>query len=83
MVLTLLYSWIVRKYQQGLFVIAAKGFMQLKIDKADSSTVRKSGLKKHVWFQAWGMLKDDKLEVYSDYPPKVCPPSAPLINVEV
>lgn len=62
--------WITRKYQQGLFICAAKGFVQLKIEKADPSTVRKSGLKKHVWFQAWGCVKDDKIEIYSDYPPK-------------
>lgn len=63
--------WITRKYQQGLFICAVKGFAQLKIEKADPSTVRKSGLKKHVWFQAWGFVKDDKIEFYSDYPPKV------------
>lgn len=66
-------NWITRKYQQLLFVPAAKGHVQYKVEKADHSTVRKSGVKKHIWLPGWAIIKDDRLEVYSDYPPKVGP----------
>lgn len=65
-------EWLTRKYQQMLFVAAAKGHVQIKIDKADHAIVRKSGVKKHLWLEGWAFIKDDRLEVYTDYPPKVC-----------